>query len=42
MLQGVVCAVQPFKKNGVKQNIEECRKEAASVTAVKAVSHGGI
>lgn len=42
MLQVVMYAVQPFKKNRLKQNTEECKKQATSVIVVKAVPQGGI
>lgn len=41
MLQVVMYAVQPFKKNWLKQNTEECKKQATSVIVVKAVPQGG-
>lgn len=41
MLQVIMYAVQPFKKNRLKQNTEECKKQATSVIVVKAVPQGG-
>lgn len=41
MLQVVMYAVQPFKKKWLKQNTEECKKQATSVVVVKAVSQRG-